>query len=167
MPKTKDIAMGFNTMNICNTQIKRVREANYLGLILDENHTFSSHIDYLLKTLIKYAIFFKMIINHVPTICKLQLYYANMYFRVLYGIEIFGNTSCNNDKRIQTVQNKCLKTLFNLKWDTSTNELHHNLKVLKVCDVFKIRISEFEYKSIHNILPNVFPNYNQTVNEIP
>ncbi len=46
-------------------------------------------------------------------------------------------------KKIQTVQNKSLKTLFNLKWDTSTNELHHHLKVLKVCDVFKIRNSEF------------------------
>ncbi len=48
--KNKTIAMEFNTMNICNTQIKRVKEANYLGLILDENLTFSSHIDYLLKT---------------------------------------------------------------------------------------------------------------------
>ncbi len=42
MAKTKKIAMGFNTMNICNTQIKRVKEAKYLGLILDENLTFSS-----------------------------------------------------------------------------------------------------------------------------
>ncbi len=133
--------MGFNTMNICNIQIKRVKEAKYLGLILDENLTFSSS--------------FKMIKNHVPTKCKLQLYYANMYSRVQYGIEIFGHSSCNNVKKIQTVQNKSLKTLFNLKWDTSTNELHHNLKALKVCDVFKISISEFVYKSIHNILLNV------------
>ncbi len=48
-------------MNMCNTQIKRVKEAKYLGLILDENLTFSSHIDYLLKTLIKYASSFKII----------------------------------------------------------------------------------------------------------
>ncbi len=66
--------------------------------------------------------------------------YNYIMLTVQYGIEIFGNTSCNNDKKNPTVQNKCLKTLFNLKWDTSTNELHHNLKVLKVCDVFKIRI---------------------------
>ncbi len=51
-------------------------------------------------------------------------------------------------KKIQTVQNKSLKTLFNLKWDTSTNELHHNLKVFKVCAVFKILISEFLHSSI-------------------
>ncbi len=104
--------------------------------------------------------------NHVPTKCKLQLYYANMYSRVQYGIEIFGHASCNNVKKIQTVQNESLKTLFNLKWDTSTNELHHHLKVFKVCDVFKIRILEFVYKSIDNILPTVFTNYCQTVNEI-
>ncbi len=90
-----------------------------------------------------------MIKNHVPSKCKLQLYYANMYSRVQYGIEIFAHTSCNNVKKNQNVQNKSLKTLFNLKWDTSTKELHHNLKVLKVCDVFMIRISEFVYKSIH------------------
>ncbi len=66
-------------MNICNIQIKKVKEAKYLGLILDKNLTFNSHIDYLLKTLIKYASSFKMIKNHVPTKCKLQLYYANMY----------------------------------------------------------------------------------------
>ncbi len=43
--KNNKIAMEFNTMNICNTQIKSVKEAKYLGLILDENLTFSSHID--------------------------------------------------------------------------------------------------------------------------
>ncbi len=89
-----------------------------------------------------------------------------MYSPIQYGIEIFHTVSCSNVKKIQTVQNKSLKALFSLKWDTSTNELHHTFKVLKVCDVFKIRISELVYKSIHNILPNVFTNYYQTVNEL-
>ncbi len=66
----------------------------------------------------------------------------------------------------QTVQNRSLKTFFNLKWDSNKNELHHNLKVLMVCDVFKICISEFVYKAIHNIFPNVVTNYYHTVNEI-
>ncbi len=84
-----------------------------------------------------------MLKNHVPTKCKFQLYYANMYSRIQCGTEIFGQASCSNVKKIQTVLSKSLKTLFSLKLDTSTNKLHHELKVLKVCDVFKIHIPEY------------------------
>ncbi len=36
------------------------------------------------------------------------------------------------------MQNKILKNLYDLKWDTPTLQLHKNLKLLKVRDVFKM-----------------------------
>ncbi len=101
--KNKNIAMGFNTMNICNTQIKRVKEAKYLGLILDQNLIFSSHIDYLLKTLIKYASSFKMIIimflpnasyNYIMLTCTLK-FCMELKYLVTLVVVMLKKSNCS------------------------------------------------------------------------
>ena len=48
----------------------------------------------------------------------------------------------------------------------STIDLHHELELLKVCDVFKMRISQFVFKSRKKLLPNIFNDYYHLVNEV-
>ncbi len=53
------------------------------------------------------------------------------------------------------MQNKILKNLCDLKWDTPKLQLHKNLKLLKVSDVYKMRIIQTVYKhdkSLNNML---------------
>ena len=53
-----------------------------------------------------------------------------------YGPEVYGRTTKSNLMKLQTLQNKALKTLYNLGWFTPTSIVHLDLKLLKVEDKF-------------------------------
>ena len=71
----------------------------------------------------------------MSTKLALQLYFAFIFSRIKYGIEIYGNCSQYLLSKIQTIQNKLLKLLLQLNRRTSTNEIHEKLKILKVKDI--------------------------------
>ncbi len=73
--------------------IKRVHDAKYLGLILDESLSFKEHNDELCKQLNKLANSYKIIRYYAESDNK-YIYFAYTYSKMLYGIEIYGNT-CN------------------------------------------------------------------------
>ncbi len=71
----------------------------------------------------------------MPITSKRQLYYDYVYSRIQYRIEVYGHTSSQNIKRLQIVQNRTLKILFNRDFYEPTHMLHSELSILKVSDI--------------------------------
>ena len=95
-----------------------------------------------------------------------MLYYAYIYSKIQYGIEVFGSASNTTLKKIQTKQNTALKILFNKDFYTSTNLLHAEMGVLLVKDIYNMYLTKFVYKHQHNLLPEAFDDYYSTNNLI-
>ena len=140
-------------------KIKRVEHAMYLGLALDDKLSWHHHIAMLTSKLVKYASAFKVIGRLVPNQSRKQLYYAYIYSHIQYGIEVFGQTSIKNLKTVQTMQNRILKILFHKDWYTPTDILHKDLCLLKVSDIFKLKVNQFVHKHKLGQLPKVFDSY--------
>ncbi len=103
----------------------------------------------------------------MPKTCKRQLYFAYIiYTKILYVLEVYGHTSRGNINKIQVLQNKCLKTLYQKDWFTHTNDLHKELNVLKVEDIFKHSMAQLVYKQRNNLLHDVFDSYFKPRNEM-
>ncbi len=85
----------------------------------------------------------------------------------MYGLEVYCHTSRGNINKIQVLQNKCLKTLYQKDWFTHTSDLHKELNVPKVEDIFKHSMVQLVYKQRNNLLPDVFDSYFKPRNEIP
>ncbi len=77
-----------DNVNIGNVTIPRVPSTKYLGVILDENLNWEEHIENLNKSLIKNSNSFKIIKNLVHPDKKTILYYAYIYSKIQYGIEV-------------------------------------------------------------------------------
>ncbi len=75
--------------------------------------------------------------NVIPKQYRYQLYYAYHYSQICYGIETYGVATKSNLNKIQRLQKKIIKVLFYKDWLTPTNDLHRELKILKVEDVHK------------------------------
>ena len=88
-----------------------------------------------------------------------QLYYAYKHSRMKYGIEVFGD--CTNEylQKLQVIQNKLQKLLLNFDRRTSTNELHHQLSLLKVVDIHNIKVFSFVNECRSGRCPTLFSNY--------
>ena len=125
-----------------------MHHVKYLGVFLDEHLSLEIHITQLCNSLARYFSIFYNIRNMVPVKLKKQLYYSFVYSRIAYGIEVYG--SCNSTllTKIQVMQNKLLKILYNRERRYPTNILHHEVKVLLVKDIHEVLLLKF----IHTVL---------------
>ncbi len=82
-------------LNFRNFTINRVSSSKYLRMLINNKLTWDSHINYLVGQLVKYTGIFKLISKLIPHSCKRQLYFANIYSRDLYGVEVYEQDTSN------------------------------------------------------------------------
>jgi hypothetical protein len=76
-------------------RITRTSSTRYLGLTIDENLSWKNHITDLCQCLLKYTGIFYRIRSKLPHNTALQLYYAVVYSRISYCIEVYGTAICS------------------------------------------------------------------------
>ena len=128
--------------------IKRVTDVKYLGVFLDEHLSWDKHITYLCNSLAEYQSVFYNFRIMVPEKRKKQLYYSFVYSRIAYGIEEYGSCNTMLLAKVQVMQNKLPKILYNKDRRYSTNILHNELKLLQVKDILEVLLLKF----IHTVL---------------
>merc|ERR1711888_149678 len=129
---------------------------------IDENLTWNNHINEIctkLKSLfhVFYNIRDYLSIDNIKTI-----YYTLIYSIIKYGITLYDQAGTTNLKRFQTLQNQLLKVLLGKKFRFPTDDLHHELKILKVKDITNQEILTFVHNYFSNKLPAAFDNYYKT-----
>ena len=150
---------GFNELKVRNLSIKRVSDTIYLGLHLDDQLKWDKHVNHVCNGLAKNFHVFYNIRNCLNDELKKQLYYSLVYSRIQYGVEIYGGCRESLMRRVQVVQNKLLKVLFDLPMRTNTNILHSRLKILKVKDIYNIQVTKFVYESLNQLSIAQFHNH--------
>jgi hypothetical protein len=119
----------------CSVHCKKLEKkisAKYLGIHIDKNWTFKLHIEELKKKLRQmlpkmYRLRKILNIKH-----KKVIYDAWIRSILSYGIESYGHTSEYLIDKLQRVQNKIVKILFETKNKERTLELYKNNKIFKI-----------------------------------
>ena len=115
-----------------NMVINSVDAVKYLGITIGEKLTWNTHVEYVCNSLIKFFGIFEQLRHKVTTNIVRQLYHAFIYFKIKYGLEVYGNTSSRNISKLQVMQNKVLKHVMRFDTRTGTNLLHTTLDIMKV-----------------------------------
>ena len=140
---------------------KRVKSFQYLGLTLDETLRFNEHVECLGKSLIKYFGIFNKIKYRVSNKLARELYYAFIYSRINYGIEVYGNCSAKNIDTMQVTQNKLLKLILHKDRRTPTDEIHKTMNILKVKDIYECNVLSLVNNIMMKVCPSSFELYFQ------
>jgi len=61
-----------------------------------------------------------------------NIYFAFVYRHILYGIEIYANTSSIQFKKLITLNNKLLRILPNKSYKFPVKDLYHNFDTLAI-----------------------------------
>ena len=155
----KNVPQVLNSIKVLGKHIKRSESAKYLGIHLDDKLKWQAHIDDLAGRLTKTVQAFKIIKNYMSPKHKLSFYFAYIYSRIQYGIELYGSACQKSLKKIQIKQNRALKVLFNKEFRTPTLEMHKELKLLMVKDIAKVNLLKFVHQQRNDALPDAFENY--------
>lgn len=153
-----------------NSHIKRSQSVRYLGIILDEKLSWKNHINDLETKLIKVIKAFKILKNWLPLKEKRKVYFAYVHSKIKYGIQLYGTANKGLIHKIQVMQNRAIKTLFQLDYYTPTLHLLSSYDLLSVKDLYRSCVAQFVYKQRVGLLPPPFTTFyksNATANERP
>ena len=70
-----------------------LNSTKYLGVYIDEDLTWQNHIHYIINKLVKFCSIFYKLRSIVPPSILRKLYFALVHPHLIYGIEIYANTS--------------------------------------------------------------------------
>lgn len=113
--------------------------AKYLGVLLDKKLTFKEHVEYVCEKANKaIKILYPLICRRSPlnTQNKLLLYKVAIRPVFAYACPIFGDAAKCHIRRLQILQNKILRLILNMPYDTPIHVLHETADIDNISDHF-------------------------------
>ena len=84
----------------------------------------------------------------------LMVYYAIFFSHLTYGCNLWGLTSEENISKIEVLQKKCVRIMTFAPFNSHTNEIFINLKLLKVRDLISLSQLRLVYDFLNDRLPS-------------
>lgn len=151
------LTLGPNLIAVCNS-------VSFLGVLLDSNLKFSSHINHIKK---KTAYGIRALIKarpHFPPEALLSLYFSFIHSHLNYGIAAWGNTYPCHISSAQHIQNQAIRIITRSHSQSNTHDSLCYYKVLSVNKLFQYNLSLIFFKSLCLQLPFTVINPTSLVN---
>nr|CAI5837379.1 unnamed protein product [Callosobruchus analis] len=136
-----------------NEQLERVSEIKYLGILIDEHLKFSKHADYVSKKISKKLCFAYRVSKHLSRFSKHIIYNTIIKPHFDYCSTIFY--MCNNSdiRKLQILQNRCMRFLLNCNIYTSIYVMQSILGWQSIESYIRTRTLIFIFKILNNLVP--------------
>lgn len=108
------------------TTISIVKEQKYLRIILDENLNFKQQFETLIDKLTDTLKALRIIRNYLPIDALLKFFHAHFMSHLYYCAFIYAKMTKEELKRLQRLQNWCIKAIFRLDSTHETADLYKN-----------------------------------------
>ena len=156
------ISSRVNVDNICvsidGETIDRVREIKYLGVIIDDNLTFKSHIDNVIKKIAKKFGILCRLKKDLTISSKIQLYKSIISPHLDFCPSILFLANATQMTRLQRLQNKIMRIILKVDRYTSSSFMLDALQWLSVKQRISFLTMVFIYKIINRLLPRYLCN---------
>ena len=158
---TEKMSANKFSLTIRGEKINRTPVAKYLGLLIDEKLKFDVHVKHVCKKLSQICGIFCYLRHYICKKTLLMLYYSLVNSHILYGILVWDSTNHSILQQLQVLQSKIMRIICNVRKNelVKNNTLYHELKLLKVKDIYHLEMAKFMYLFHHNKLPNRFNQY--------
>ena len=148
---------------INGTKIERVASFNFLGIMLDENLSWKSHIEMVGNKISKVTGILYRLKNVFPESVLFVLYNSLIVSYINYGLLLWGVHS----HRLDSLQKKALRFMTNSSYLAHTTPLLIKHGLLNVGDMYKLKLLKFYYKLSYDLLPPYFNNYIEIIEQKP
>ena len=149
-------------LSINNKMIDIVSQFSFLGVLLDEHLSWKNHIDMVTNKLSKINGILRRLKYIYPQSALLTIYNSLFVPHINFGSLVWGA----NQQRIGTLQKRAIRTITHSHFIAHTEPILKELHLLKVEDMFALKILLFLHKLAHNTLPPYFEIYRPHLNKI-
>ena len=145
-------------VSVGNVELQQTACTKFLGLYIDNDLSWKSHINYLCKLLSRNTGILHKLKDIFPNNILQTLYGTLINSYIYYGILAWGNTSSFLLDKILQIQKRAIRIVNRKPFLAHTNELFLSNKVFKITDLFLLNLGVFMYKLFLNTLPGAFSN---------
>ena len=142
-----------------NIALERVDKTKFLGVTIDDNLTWKTHIDNISKNISRGIGVINQIKHFVPEKVLYSLYCTLILPYINYAILAWGNTCKKYLDKIFILQKKALRIISNSHYLCHSAPIFKKYQLLNVYDTYHMELSIFMYKHFSNQLPAAFDNY--------
>ena len=154
----KSTSYNYN-ITIGNNVLERVKNTKYLGVILNEKLKWGPHIEYLCKKISKSSFILCKLRHYVNFNTLKMLYYSLVYPYLDYCISSWGGAPRSTLEPILILQRRIIRIITFSEFRCHTSPLFFKLNVLKLNDVYKLKLGTL----FHNMINNKFTGTNNLI----
>ena len=133
-------------------KIECVKEFNFLGIMLDENLNWKSHINKVSSKIAGVAGTLSRLKRFLPMNILKTIYNALIQPHLNLGVLLWGI----NIKRIYKLQKWAVRAITSSKYNAHTTPLFKELKILRIHELYKLNSLKFYFKYKKDLLPAYF-----------
>lgn len=128
------------TINIDDQLIPKTDSVKFLGLIVDKYLCWNDHVgDLCLK--LSQSVFILRKLSKMCSIDTLRMaYFAFFYSKVIYGIEIWGNTSRKNIDKIFKIQKRAIRCIAGIGYLDSCKGKFVELRIMTLPSIIVYKV---------------------------
>ena len=164
-PRQRKLHHSFQ-LRINGQCIEQVKETVFLGVQLDEELSWKSHISHIAGKISKSIGIISKASFYLLQKSLFTLYYSIVYPYIDYCNVVWASTYQNNLRRINLLQKRAIRILNKCKFDTHTDPLFKKCFILKVHDIFLLQMGKFIFSLRNGFLPEKFLDMIQQNNQI-
>ena len=158
--RRKRVRISLSTdLIINNVKIDMIERTKFLGVMIDQNLSFQSHINYIkgkvargIGILYKSKPYFSFETMWI-------LYNAFIYPYFTYCIEVWGNTYQSYLEPLIELQKRAVRTIVGARKYAHTAPLFREWKLLNIKEIYIYCVQLLRYKYHHSILPSIFSDF--------
>lgn len=158
----RSVKRNFSINLQLNDQILTASDTiKYLGVFIDSNFKWDSHVNYIYDKLKKFIPLFYRVRNLIPHACLKNLYFAFVFPHISNCVELYVNTTNKILHRLTILNNKILRVLQFKDSYTSSNILYSNYNTLPIPALYNYKLVQFVHKWFYNktSLPDYFQDF--------
>ena len=150
--KNKKIHVTKN-VNIQKHNIDRIFDIKFLGIYLDSQLTWNTHITHIKNKIAKNIGIINKTRKKLNKQSLITLYNSFIFPYIHYGIELWGTSSQYNLDTILKMQKKIARMICNASFHAHSLPLFEKLEILDVYKIYQYQVALFMFKIDYNIHP--------------
>jgi hypothetical protein len=130
-----------------NENIEQAKTTTFLGVVIDEQLTWSHHLDMIHKKIMKSTAIISKSRHYINMNARKLLYYALVYPYLIYCNLIWGNTYKTRIQRLVSIQKKIMRLITFKFYLEHTEPIFRDLEILSI-EQNKLLSHQYIYVSI-------------------
>ena len=154
-------------IKIDDETIKHVSKQKLLGVYIDENLTWSSHIDHLCSIVSSKITLLRQLPTYVPTHVQKLYYQGYILPSIDYGSVVWcAASSTNIERQLTKLQKRAARIILHADYDISSGQMFKELRWLCVPDRLKYNKAVLTYRAVNNLSPEYISKLLNPVSEV-